>query len=86
METPHPPRWGKSRMRIFDIIPETAGDTWDTRFADHQRQQQRRTATKTKIAKAKAAGYRQQRAAADRQAANNDKLRDLQRDLARPKL
>jgi hypothetical protein len=76
-------------MRIRDIIGETspAGpDTFASRYAAFQRRQQKRVRLRGKLADATAASYRQHRAAADKQAATNDKLRAIQRQLANPKL
>jgi hypothetical protein len=70
-------------MRYREIITtETIGDTWQQRHAAFRREQAKRAKLQTKIATAKADAARQRRAAADRQASTNDKLRRLQRELA----
>jgi hypothetical protein len=71
------------RMRYSQIIAEdgistsintTIGDTWEERFADHQRQQSARTKKAKKVAAAETSAADQGRTAAAARARNHDRI------------
>ncbi|MDB5244059.1 MAG: hypothetical protein JWP57_4685 [Spirosoma sp.] len=76
-------------MRYREIIAEsgtsttsTVGDTWQERFADHQRQQEKRAKTRQRIAAAETSAADQARTAAAARAHNHDRIAAAKRDLS----
>jgi len=74
-------------MRYRDIITTESvspTDTWEDRFADHQRQQAKRTKLRRKLGDAESRAADQSRSAAAQRSRSAGRIADLKRDLAEP--
>ncbi len=76
-------------MRIHEITgtlaeTTTAPETWEDRFANHQRQQSAKAKKVKKLADTQSRAADQARTAAAARARNHERIADAQRDLAAP--